>query len=99
MDEDIIVNSSDIDSSDTADMAKKGEIQGECMVCGLPGVVGTSCTDPECPGVVVGLAEAKEAPEEPEEYEKDLLDDDSVVSLDDLAEEEEKEETTTLDDN
>lgn len=82
--------------------------QGECEVCGLPGIVGMSCTDPDCMGTVIGLQVTKKdatlADDETEDagdgrYDKDLLDDDSVVSLEDLAEDEDtKESTDTSDD-
>lgn len=58
---------------------------GECSVCGLPGIVGMHCDDPDCTGTVVGLQEPKaKAEENPDRYGDDLMNDDGK-SLDDLV--------------
>jgi hypothetical protein len=82
---------------------------GECSVCGLPGITGLRCSDPDCPGTVQKLPDAKPAKTddiadtEPESdrYEESLLKDDGpeVVSFEDLAEtddESEDEDAETL---
>lgn len=85
-------------------MAKDGLLaQGECSACGMPGVVGMSCSDPDCFGTVADLATNKNAGgiADDDRYEKDLLEDDEnprIVSLQDLAEDEEEAEETNDED-
>lgn len=86
-------------------MAKDGLLaQGECSACGMPGVVGMSCSDPDCFGTVADLATNKNAAGLPDDdrYEKDLLEEDEenprIVSLQDLAEDEEEAEESNDED-
>lgn len=78
-------------------------IQGECDVCGMPGIPGLNCSDPDCRGTMKNLQLTKNpvGDEENDRYDKDLLesDDDDMgllgaktISLDDAAEEEDAEE-------
>jgi hypothetical protein len=82
-------------------MAKDGLLaQGECSACGMPGVVGMSCSDPDCFGTVADLATNKSGIPGDDKYEKDLLEDDEnpqVVSLQDLEEDEAAEDTDNED--
>lgn len=67
---------------------------GECSICGLPGIIGMHCDDPECTGTVVGLQEPKKVKEaggdiDEDRYSDDLLKEAGVVeSLEDIAEKE-----------
>lgn len=76
------------------------QIEGECKECGATGLIGLSCPNPDCNGVITSM-EAMDAPAEhnkPEQYEDEILEeikqkDENVVSLESLAEEEAGDET------
>ncbi len=65
-------------------------IDGECQLCGMPGIVGMTCS--ECGGTIIGLTETKATAtdDDPDRYGDDLLDDDTTkpLSLDELKDEE-----------
>lgn len=78
-------------------------VTGECSICGLPGIIGMSCSDPDCQGSVQKLPDAKPAAgeisdTEPESdrYDADLLKDDEpeIVSFEELADTEEEDAET-----
>jgi hypothetical protein len=68
----------------------------ECNVCGMPGIAGMSCSDPDCSGTVEDFGAIKVEAEDEKadgEYDKDLLnaadaEDGTIVSLESLKEEE-----------
>ena len=71
-------------------------VYGECQICGLRGIVGMNCEDPDCHGTVVALQGDKDKNDsESDRYEDGLIDNDQVVSFDDLAEEEADEPSTS----
>lgn len=62
-------------------------LDGECENCGLPGIIGLTCS--ECGGQVIGFTDALPvARDESDQYdEKDIADTNSTtLSLEDLAE-------------
>lgn len=68
-------------------------VDGECQVCGFPGIVGLSCS--ECGGQVIGFSDTASATKEKTDRydEADLIDDDTV-SLEELAVRENNESET-----
>ena len=73
-------------------MTDKELTNGECLICGLPGTVGLHCSDPDCQGMVERLEEKSKEQKESDRYDEDLMADDSIVSLDTLAEDEQKDD-------
>ena len=69
-------------------------INGECIICGLPGTVGLHCSDQDCHGTVERIDDGKAKPqEENERYDQGLVDDDTeTLSLEEAAEAEERDE-------
>ncbi len=84
--------------------------QGECDVCGMPGIVGMNCSDPDCRGTVKDLELKKtkspaisgfdDDPEKEDDgrYDPDLLKDETVLSLEDLEDEEDAKPDAPYDD-
>lgn len=65
-------------------------VQGECSICGLPGLVGMSCDDPLCSGTVQPTGEARPKSVDSERYQENLLkENDPIISLDELSKAEE----------
>jgi hypothetical protein len=65
------------------------QLDGECQNCGLPGIIGLTCS--ECGGPIIGLVDAKtldkpENEEESDRYSADDLEAEPTDSLEELAE-------------
>lgn len=68
-------------------MVKQFSDAAECSICGLPGIAGLRCSDPDCHGIVESLPEPKPKAET-DRYSDDLLKEPDVLSLDQLADQE-----------
>lgn len=83
--------------------------QGECDICGMPGIVGMSCSDPDCRGTVKDLnakgkttaAAQVDDDDDSDRYDKDLLEkeEEEPVSFEDLEDDERQEDDASYDDN
>jgi hypothetical protein len=70
------------------------DIEGECPICGHPGVVGQYCPDPDCGGTIISLREFEYLAPKDNEYPEEYLHDEEPLEVleqgdDDSNEEEE----------
>ena len=74
-------------------------LEGECVICGTPGIVGMHCSNPECSGEVLDLVTEKTKIDDDEHYDKGVIagveaedGEPEIASLEELAEKEDKED-------
>lgn len=82
-----------------ADPMINNQVDGECQVCGFPGIIGLTCS--ECGGPIVGYTDLKspdKLKQEPERYNEEDLLAEPTESLEELAEQEDKEDIATHED-